>query len=53
MGCLGQRRQGAPEFDDIAVAVIPLVEQLEILNDLVDCGHGADSADNRSDRAYA
>ena len=37
---LGERRQVASELDHIAVAIVPLVEQLEILNDVVDIGHG-------------
>ena len=51
VGGLRQRRQRAPELDDIAVAVVPLVEQFEILDDLVDCGHGANSSDMRFRRA--
>ena len=37
----GQRRQRAAELDDIAIAVVPLIEQREILNDVVDGGHAA------------
>src|SRR4029079_11015864 len=35
-GRLRQRRQRAAEFDQVAVAVVPLLQQIEILNDLVD-----------------
>ena len=38
---LGQRRQRPPELDDIAVAVVPLVQQGEIVEDLVDSSHSA------------
>src|SRR6185503_114326 len=36
---LRQRRQIAAEFDDVAIAVVPLLEQREILDDVVDRGH--------------
>src|SRR5260370_35443525 len=33
---LGQRAQASAKLDDIAVAVVPLLEQRKILDDLVD-----------------
>src|SRR5215203_4226515 len=33
---LRQWRQGAAKLDQIAVAVVPLLQEIEILNDLVD-----------------
>src|SRR5215470_8164097 len=40
---LVERRQRSAELDDIAVAVVPLVQQGKILDDLV-CRHGLASA---------
>lgn len=40
VGANCQRRQSAPKFDDVAIAVVPLIEQREIFNDLVDWSHG-------------
>src|SRR5256885_9453027 len=37
---LRQRLEGAAELDNVAIAVVPLVEQGEILDDVVDRGHG-------------
>src|SRR6516165_104526 len=34
-----KRRQSPSKFDDIAVAVVPLLEQREILNDFINRGH--------------
>src|SRR3954451_16482930 len=36
---LRQRFQGAAEFDDVAVAVVPLFQKLEIVPYFVDLGH--------------
>ena len=45
-GGVGQRRQRAAELDQIAVAVVPLLQKFEILDDLVDrhgCSRGETS----------
>ena len=36
-----QRRQRAAELDDVTIAVVPLIEQGEILNDFVNGRHAA------------
>jgi hypothetical protein len=36
---LGHRSQGAAEFDDIPIAVVPIVQQLKIIPDFVDRHH--------------
>ena len=41
VGAVRQWRQGAAKLDDISIAVIPLIEQLEILNDLGNRRHDA------------
>ena len=35
---LGQWRQGLAKFDDVAVAVFPIVEQVEIVGDVLEGG---------------
>src|SRR5829696_45342 len=41
MRFVGQRRHHAPELDQIAVALLPVLEELEIREDLVKrCRHG-------------
>ena len=38
----GQRGQHAAEFDEVAVALLPIVQKFEVRDDLVDGGqHGA------------
>ena len=39
---VGERRQFAPQLDHVAIAVVPLVEQREILDDVVNRGHAPD-----------
>ncbi len=39
VGAFRQRLQRAAKLDDIAIAVVPLIEQREILNDVVDRRH--------------
>jgi hypothetical protein len=39
VGTVRQGRQSAAKLDDVTIAIVPLIEQLEILNDFVNFAH--------------